>query len=159
MISRLLAAFQNSLNSLETFHALLLDVLKVRRRYPDFLSQIRNQYDESVIQVAYFYKKAMEALRKRGGRYRSNPQHRSIETLELMFMKLRDATKKMEAEARAFYIGKQKAEAKASARRARALGTLTKDAADNLVAELRSRGAWNEAIVRELGLLEWVTKR
>lgn len=156
-IERLFRAFLQSVESLETYRGLLKDALIWKGKYPGLLSAIRHQYDSAINDhVAYFYRAVKKSLL---GRRRVNPPLLALEKLETMFVKLRNETLRMKTEAKNFYIGKQLIEAKASSRRVRSLLVLAQDAADTLASEFRSRGAWNDVIVKELQLLEWVTKR
>lgn len=156
MLRRLFEAFQHYIASLEECRTALRDAVLWKEEYPTLQKRIGRIYDQTVSELAYYRRAIKQAISKANSRYQANPEARSLEILERVFISFRDQTKKELVEARRFYMGKQHTESARSSKRAKALTKLTRDAAKDLVDQMRARGVWSAALVRELGLDRWV---
>lgn len=156
MLGKLFAAFEHYIDGLDECRAAYRDAVTWKRKYPDLHRRIGRIYNQTVKEVAYYYRAIKRAVRDSRATYRTNPSVTSIEYLERTFILLRDAAKKESAEARRFYIGKQLYEAERSAKLAQNIAKLTIDAARTLAAELKVKKLWSKALVKELGLKRWL---
>ena len=157
MLSRLFRAFEHYADGLDECRKAVRDSSHWKREFPGLHQKIQSACDQSVREIAYYYRAAKRSLvGARPAGYRSNPANSSIEYLERMFIRLRDETAREWKESRRFYTGKQREEASRSSKRAKALAKLTRDAALTLVSELKARGVWTVRLQKELGLERWV---
>lgn len=141
-------------HQLDVVGAVLVDLAPAARRHQALLVEASEVYQLLTIDLIEIYnalKRAYRSTYEMGAKGPSVP----LETLENVFIALRDAAEK--ASSRAEKLSRLRSrEAKMSKTSAEAISSLAENAAKVLVAEAHKAGRWTVAWERELGLRRWL---